>query len=123
VQGLEAGGGGDRGNTLPRGESGAPNCRDAQFVGSHGTIYINTNDDGFVSWTIKMDDPDANAGIWIVDVYVNAVRVDRKVQNYNPHASINPVHVKPGDIVTIVAQHVDLNGLTYRSVPNGCKVP
>jgi len=98
-------------------------CRATTFPGTHGTIHVQTNSAGYVSWGIYMDNPLYNYGPWSVDVFVNGRRVDGKVQSYPPHGSINPTHAPPGSVVSFSATHEDFLGRPYRSVPNACIVP
>jgi hypothetical protein len=103
-----------------------PSCRSVEFRGSHGTISIQTNSAGYVSWGIKMHNGASDAGPWWVDVYVDRSKVDGKkppAQFYNPHGSVSPVDAHSGAVLQVRAIHVDLFGILYRNIPNGCIIP
>jgi len=101
----------------------APSCRAVSFPGSHGTIHVQTNADGYVASGIYMHDSQYDYGPWEVDVMVNGKRVDGKKQSYPPHGSVNPRNAPPGSVVSFRATHLDYIGRPFRSVPNACIVP
>ena len=98
-------------------------CRAGQFSGMSGTISIQTNADGFVSWGIRLYNPDEEFGVWFVNVYVGGRRVDGKAKLYAPHGSVHPTDARPGRILSIEAVHLDPSMRLHRNVPNDCVIP
>lgn len=98
-------------------------CRAVEYRGSAGKIAVQTSPSGYVAWGIYFYDPAKNDGPWVVDVYVGSRRVDHKKQNYAPHGSVHPNDARSGATFRIKAEHADLQGNVYHSVPNACVIP
>ncbi len=108
-----------------------PSCDRIEYVGKVGTIYVQTDVNGFIQWGIYMHNPAGDAGHWWVDVYVskdsvskrNRDRVDHKEQNYPPHASVPASLATSGRVFHIETRHVTTDGRESNSVTNGCVIP
>lgn len=122
--GTSGGGGSNRRNRRPAVElDNLPSCRSVDFPGTHGTIWIQTNRLGYVSWGIYMHDAVNNDGPWTASIWVGGIKEDGKDQTYPPHGSVSSVKARPGEVLTIDATHIDWLGRPYRSVPNACVIP
>lgn len=84
---------------------------------------MQTSPNGTVAWGISMYDPALNPGPWVVDVFVNARRVDHKEQDYNPHGSVSPLDAPPGSMFRVEAVHTDPGGTVHHNVSDSCVVP
>ncbi|KAA2261989.1 hypothetical protein F0L68_14945 [Solihabitans fulvus] len=101
-----------------------PSCAHITYPGNAGYIAVQTSPNKVVAWGIQMQPPSRSAGRWDVDTYLNNHKTTsgfhRTVGVYVPHGSIQ---ARSGQVFRVDATLVSVDGNTYHSVPNNCRVP
>jgi len=108
---------------LPATASAAQPCGlNMVWAGEAGEVNASRAPSGFVRWGARSYTD--NGGLWVAYVLVGRRTVDKKVQDYQPHGSVNPKDLRTGQLLKFLVYHVDTQGKKSLSRPDAeCVIP